>query len=145
MPRQCATSHSASTRGVSTPAAASRRSASASASARGHCSERAPPVVGRERLGELVELALEDPVELVHGQLDAVVGDPVLGEVVGADLLRALARADLRAPRRVELGPLALELALVEPRAQDAHRLLAVLQLRLLVLHRDDDARSAGA
>ena len=40
---------------------------------------------------------------------------------------------------RVELGPLAFELAVVEPRAQDAHRLLAVLQLRLLVLHRDDD------
>ena len=39
-----------------------------------------------------------------------------------------------------ELGLLLLALALVEARAEDAHRLLPVLQLRLLVLHRDDDA-----
>src|SRR5205085_7409492 len=62
------------------------------------------------------------------------------GEVVRADLLRTLARADLRAACRVELGPLPLELALVEARTQDAHRLVAVLQLGLLVLHRHDNA-----
>ena len=100
----------------------------------------APAVLGSERLGELVQLAAEDPVELVHRELDPVVGEPVLGEVVGADLLGALAAADLRAARRVELGPLALELALVEAGAEDAHRLVLVLELRLLVLHRDDDA-----
>ena len=61
-------------------------------------------------------------------------------EVVGADLLRALAGADLRAAVGGELGLLLGELGLVEPRAQDLHRALAVLQLRLLVLHRDDDA-----
>src|SRR5215218_8552561 len=94
--------------------------------------ERAPAGLGRQRVGELRQLSLEDAVELVLREPDPVVGDPVLREVVGADLLGAVARADLRPARRVELGALALELLFVEPRAQDAHRLLAVLQLRLL-------------
>ena len=68
-----------------------------------------------------------------------MVGHAVLGEVVGADLLRALAGADLRAPRRRLLGLLPLALGLVQPGAKDAQRLRLVLQLRFLVLHRDHD------
>ena len=33
----------------------------------------------------------------MHGELDPVVGEPVLGEVVGADLLSPLAATDLQA------------------------------------------------
>jgi hypothetical protein len=77
----------------------------------------------------------------VLGDLDAVVGHPALGEVVGADLLRALAGADLPAAVRGLLGAPALQLVLVEAGAQHLHRPLAVLQLGLLVLHRDDEAR----
>ena len=62
----------------------------------GHSLEGAALVLGGQRLGELVEVALEDLVEPVLRQLDPVVGDAVLGEVVGADLLGALAGADLR-------------------------------------------------
>ncbi len=108
--------------------------------ANGHSPRRAPALVGRQRLGELVEATLQDPVELMDGQLDPVVGEPVLGEVVRADLLGPLAGADLRVAGGAELGAPPLELALVEARAQHAHRLLPVLELRLLVLHRDDDA-----
>src|SRR5205085_1645913 len=53
--------------------------------------ERGPLLLGGESVRELAELTLEHAVELVHRELDPVVGDPVLGEVVGADLLRALA------------------------------------------------------
>ena len=81
----------------------------------------------------------EHLVEVVRGELDPVVGDPALGEVVGADLLRALARAHLGAALGGDLRLLLRELLLVEARAQDPHRLLAVLELGLLVLHRDDD------
>src|SRR4029079_15740962 len=94
---------------------------------------RLTPVFSRQRLGEVVELALQEPVELVDGQLDAVVGDPALGEVVGADLLGPLARPDLRVAGGVTLGALALELALVEARANDPHRLLSRLPLTTLV------------
>ena len=92
-----------------------------------------------ERRGELAQVAAEDLVEVVRGELDPVVGDPALGEVVGADLLRPLAGADLRAAVGRDLGPLLLERALVQSRPQHPHRLVAVLQLRLLVLHRDHD------
>ena len=64
------------------------------------------------------------------------------GRVVGADLLRAVARADLRlavgAERRLLLG----QLGLVELRAQQLHRPLAV-QLLFLALHRDRRSRTA--
>src|SRR5438552_11138125 len=102
--------------------------------------ECAAAVVGRQRLGELVELALENLVELVRRELDAVIGQPVLGEVVRADLRAALARSDLGPAGRVELRALFGPLAFVQPCAQHAHRLLLVLKLGLLVLHRADDA-----
>ena len=54
----------------------------------------------------LVELAGQHLVELVEREPDAVVGDPVLLEVVGADLLGAPAAADLaRAARRTARRP----------------------------------------
>src|SRR5436190_14443762 len=95
--------------------------------------EREPAVLGLECLGELLQVALEDPVELVHGQLDPVIGEPVLGEVVRPDLLGALAASDLRLALRGERGLLALALELVEARAQDTQRLRLVLELGLLV------------
>ena len=44
-----------------------------------------------ERRGQLVELAGEQRLEVVRGEVDPVVGHAPLREVVGADLLRALA------------------------------------------------------
>src|SRR5439155_8603105 len=79
--------------------------------------ERAPAFLRAERLGELVELPLQDPVELVDRELDPVVGDAVLGIVVGADLPCALAGADLGTPGRIELCALLLAFVLVEARA----------------------------
>src|SRR3954453_7563795 len=90
-------STSASRRGVSTPAASSATTAESSASRTGVPAigrsagaggglgfEPAALLVGRERGGELVERALEDGVEVVHRDLDAVVGDAALAVVVGA-------------------------------------------------------------
>ena len=48
---------------------------------------RSGPLVGDQRVDDLVELAGEHLVELVEREPDAVVGDPVLLVVVGADLL----------------------------------------------------------
>src|SRR5207302_5822375 len=96
-----------------------------------------PPtlLLGLERGGEVVQLAGEDGGQVAAREPDAVVGDAVLREVVGADLLGPLAGADLRAALGGELGLLRGELALVKARAEYAQRLLAVLELRLLVLH----------
>src|SRR3954469_24558816 len=47
---------------------------------------------------ELANVAVQRFGELVHGETDAVIGDPVFLEVVGADLLGAIAGSDLGAP-----------------------------------------------
>jgi hypothetical protein len=74
-------------------------------------------------------------------EADAVVGHAVLREVVGADLLGAVARADLRAAR-VALGRRALLLLdVVELRAQELHGHGLVLVLRLLLLAVHDEPR----
>ena len=96
---------------------------------------------GGERVGDLVELPGEHLVERVQREADAVVGDAVLLVVVRADLLGAPAALHLAAPGRRQLRLLALALGLEEPAAQDAHRLVLVLQLALLVLAGDDEAR----
>src|SRR5215218_9476794 len=96
--------------------------------------------------GQLVDdpvqaAALQHPGQVAHGQADAVVGDPVLGEVVGPDALGAVQRADLRAPLGGQLGLLLGDGPVQQPGPQHPHGLLAVLDLGLLVLHGHDDAR----
>src|SRR5262249_46319953 len=91
--------------------------------------ELAAALVGGERVDDLVELLLpgEDLLERVQRHPDPVVGDPVLLEVVGADLLGPAAALHLAAPGRRELRLLALALDLQQPRPEDAQRLVLVL------------------
>src|SRR5262249_47110364 len=97
-------------------------------------------LVGLERVGELAQVTGEHRLERVRRVLDAVVGHAVLREVVRPHLLRAFAAADLRTALGRLLGTAALQLPLVEARAQDLERALAVLDLRALVLAGDDEA-----
>ena len=62
-------------------------------------------LVGHEGVGQLVEVAHQDAVELVQGELDPVIGDPVLLVVVGPDLLRSAAAADLAPPLLARARP----------------------------------------
>ena len=43
---------------------------------------------------EGLQFAVDDLIELMDGEADAVVGDAVLGKVVGANLLAAITAAD---------------------------------------------------
>src|ERR1700691_5896302 len=67
-------------------------------------------------------------------EADAVIGDAILGKVVGADFFAAIAGADLLFSGLRELGVLFFHFHLVQARAQHAHALLAIFDLRLLVL-----------
>src|SRR4026207_1863426 len=58
-----------------------------------------PPFFGRERRCESIQVAFEHLIEVVNGELHAVVGDPVLGKVVRPDLLGSFAGAGPTAPR----------------------------------------------
>ena len=55
-------------------------------------------LVGGQRGDDLVEVAGQDVGQLVDREADAVIGDPVLLEVVGPDLLAAPPAADLSPP-----------------------------------------------
>src|SRR5262245_37796916 len=88
---------SASSRRASRPAAVSESTAAPVASLTFRCLvESSPPLVVLKRGRELIEITGEDGRQSVLGHLHAVIGHAVLGKVVGADLLRALAAPNLR-------------------------------------------------
>src|SRR5687768_15800802 len=97
-------------------------------------------VAGDQRIDDLVQLTVHDPVDLVEREVDAVVRHAPLREVVGADPLGAVARADLALALGGALGIGFRALHVVEARPQHLQRLGLVLVLRLLVLLLDDDA-----
>src|SRR5580693_223374 len=95
---------SASARGDSTPASASRAAASATSSssrliiAGGPGIQLRGQVGGGQRVDDPVEIAVDDLVQVVGLVAHPVVGDAVLREVVGADPLGPVHGADLAAP-----------------------------------------------
>src|SRR5690606_29746469 len=106
-PTTCAASSSASARGEATPASASTRSASRMANRSGvrltavPLGDRRSSAHGLRAFGRLqglddtVQVAVEHRGQVVGLVADAVVGDAVLREVVGADPLGAVDRAHL--------------------------------------------------
>src|SRR5229473_5112270 len=75
-------------------------------------------------------------------QADAMIGDAVLREIIGADFFGAVAGFDLAAALGGEGGLALLLLLLVEAGAENAHGFGAILDLRFLILLRNDE--SAG-
>src|SRR5712692_3472425 len=83
-------------------------------------------------LDQFADVAGHDGVELVKSQIDAVIGDAVLREVVGADAIAAVAGADEGAAL---FGPFLVQFLLlhfVQPAAKDAHGPLSILVLAAL-------------
>src|SRR5262245_30055659 len=81
-------------------------------------------VLGGERVEDLVQLAVHDAVDLVEREVDAVIGDAALREVVGADALGAVARADEALARRGGLRRLLLLLLVLDARGEHGERAL---------------------
>jgi hypothetical protein len=99
-------------------------------------------LIGRDaRFDDGLEGSVHHAVEVVRLVSGAVVRDAVLREVVRANPLRAIHRADLALANDGRGGVDLLLLPGEHPRAQHTHAGLAVLQLALLVLHRHDDSR----
>lgn len=71
-------------------------------------------VGGEELVEHVVDPAFDEGFEAVEGEVDAVVGDAVLGEVVGADFFFAAAAADEVAAVGGVFGGFFLLLALEE-------------------------------
>src|SRR5713101_974943 len=72
-------------------------------------------------------------------QADAVIGDAVLREIVGADFLGGVAGFDLTAALGGKRGLALFLLLFVEARAKNADGFRAILDLRFFVLLRNDE------
>src|SRR5262245_47891076 len=94
----------------------------------------------RHLIEQLADVAFEHVVELMSREVDAMVGDAALREVIRANLFGSFAGAHLAAPILGDRVLLFLHLHFIETRAQHFHRLRAILDLRLLILLRHDDA-----
>src|SRR3954471_166380 len=92
----------------------------------------AGPFVGRQRGDDVVEIAGQHVGQSIDREPDAVVGGPVLLEVVGADLLAPPAATDLRAALDRALDVALVLGPLEQPGPQHLHRPLTVLQLAAL-------------
>src|ERR1019366_329341 len=90
--------------------------------------------MGDQRVDHGLNAAVHELLQLVRGEADAMVGHAVLGEVVGSDLLAAIATAHHRLALLGQRVLLLLLLHFVQAGAQHAHSFLAILDLRLLVL-----------
>ena len=94
-----------------------------------------------QRVEDGVQPAFHHHVQLMQRQADAVIGDAVLREVVGADLLAAVAGAHHAAALRAERRLLLLQFDFVQPGTQHALGFGAILDLRFFVLAGDDQPR----
>src|SRR5712664_360040 len=100
-------------------------------------------VLGEQRLRQLGKIAVHDVVDLVEGETDAVVGDPSLRKIIGADALGTVARADQGFARRGFLLLLLASLLVLDARREHRERLFLVLVLRarVLALHHDSGGK----
>ena len=89
--------------------------------------------IRHQRVDQLVEgRPLQNLIQLVQGQSDAMIGDTALWKVIGADALRSITGADLiLALGGPHIGGL-LALLFEQSRAQHLHGKPAVLMLRFL-------------
>src|SRR6266852_2368562 len=96
-------------------------------------------VLCEQRLRQLGKIAVHDVVDLVEGETDAVVGDPSLREIISADALGTVARADQGFARGGFLRLLLAPLLVLDARGKHRERLFLVLVLRagVLALHHD--------
>src|SRR6184192_3064073 len=93
----------------------------------------------RERVDDLVEVAVHYGVDLVERQIDPVIGHAALRKVVRANALAPIARPDQALAVRGFLLLALLALLFDEARSQHRHRLRAIAMLRAIVLALDDD------
>ena len=77
----------------------------------------------------------------MEAQAAAVVGDPVLGIIIGADLLRAFRPAHLGAARFADLGVVTDLLGFEQPGPEHGHGPLLVLELGTFILTNNGQPR----
>src|SRR5229473_7604394 len=90
-------------------------------------------IVRAQGFNQRLQLPVHHFGQLMNGQPDAMVGHAVLGEVVGADLLAAVAASDHGLALFGQGFLLLLHFDFVQPRTQHPHAFFAVLDLRFFI------------
>ncbi len=96
---------------------------------------------GLQSFDQIVNLTVESSRNVGARVADTVVGDPVLREVIGADLFRPVAGTDQCPSRITQLLGFGVDFHLQQPGAQHAHGFGLIFDLRFLILVSDDDPR----
>ena len=97
-------------------------------------------VIGVQGIEKFLQLAIEDGVQFACLVADPMVGEPILGEVVGADSRRPVHGAHLLSTQLTGLVSSLFGSQGSQSCAQHAHGLLLVLQLAAFVLTAHDDS-----
>src|SRR5262249_40867782 len=97
--------------------------------------------VGVERVKDLRQVAIHDRVEPMQRKADPVIADAILAEVIRADFLAAIAASNHGSPLVGERLLLLFHFAFVKSGTENAQGFSVVLDLRLLVLTRNNEAR----
>ncbi len=98
-------------------------------------------LVFQQRRGDWPQIAGNNAVQFIECQADAMVGNAILAEIVGANAFAAIARAGESLAR---IGPFLgffLSFVVVQAAFQNANRFVEVLVLALFVLALHNDAR----
>ena len=96
---------------------------------------------GMRFTNHFVQVAGDDFVEPVQGQIDAVVGDPTLGIIIGTNSFGSVAAPDLFFPVSCALTRRFLPFCVIHAGPQYLHSLGPVLVLRFVILALYYDAR----
>lgn len=90
--------------------------------------------VGVQGIDDIIEGPIENGVQAIQGEVDAMVGNTILGKIIGPNPFAPISRANLTFPVLGDFGFL-FHLHLVqESGAEDLQGFSFVLELRFLVL-----------
>src|SRR5262245_59944756 len=99
-----------------------------------HLTAKLVAVVLNEGIGYGLKVAADNLIELIDREADAMVGEPIVGKVVGADFIATVTTAEHRLAFCRPLLLLFLLIMFVKTRFEDAKGFAEVLMLALLIL-----------
>jgi hypothetical protein len=88
----------------------------------------------RQGVNNLIQVSIQNLLQIVKAVVDAMVGNSVLGKIIGADLFRALSAAHLHPPLLVYAFSSPSLFMVKQPGPKDRHCLHPVSYLRPLIL-----------
>ena len=91
-------------------------------------------IIGNQGIDHFIDIAIQKGVQLVDGHIDAVIGDPSLGEIVGADPLAAVAGTNLTFTVFGYFTLLFLLFNFIKSGLKNFEGLILIFELRLFIL-----------